>query len=67
MMKKIMVTRKIVKSRVSGFSRSKLETGRKGLGLCTAISRVQKLSLCFQGLARAFSCGVRRRFVRRIT
>ena len=28
MMKKIMVTRKIVKSRVSGFSRSKLETGR---------------------------------------
>ena len=27
---------KIVKSRVSGFSRAKLEAGRNGLGLCTA-------------------------------
>ena len=27
---------KIVKSRMSGFSRGKLEAGRNGLGLCTA-------------------------------
>ena len=32
----MMMTRKIVNSRVSGFSRAKLEAGRNGLGLCTA-------------------------------
>ena len=36
MMLKNMMTRKIVKSHVSGFSRGKLEAGRNGLGLCTA-------------------------------
>ena len=34
--KMMMMTRKIVKSRVSGLSRAKLEAGRNGLGLCTA-------------------------------
>ena len=34
--KMIIMTRKIVKSRVSGFSRAKLEAGRNELGLCTA-------------------------------
>ena len=43
---------KIVKSRMNGFSRGKLEAGRNGLGLCTA--RVESKSCCcvFQGLAR---------------
>ena len=38
MMIKNMMTPKIVKSRVSGFSRGKLEAGRNELGLCTAKS-----------------------------
>ena len=36
---------KIVKSRMSRFSRGKLEAGRNGQGLCTA-KVVQKLLLC---------------------
>ena len=36
--------RKIVKSRVSGFSRGKLEAGRNELGLCTA--RYESKSCC---------------------
>ena len=32
----MMIMMKIVKSRRSGFSRGKLEAGRKELGLCTA-------------------------------
>ena len=36
MMMKNMMTRKIVKSRMRGFSRGKLEAGRNELGLCTA-------------------------------
>ena len=39
----------------------------KGWAYAQLLSRVQKLSLCFQGLARALSRGVRRRFVHRIT
>ena len=35
---------KIVKSRMSRFSRGKLEAGRNGLGLCTA--RVESKSCC---------------------
>ena len=35
---------KIVKSRVSGFSRAKLEAGRNGLGLC--IARDESKSCC---------------------
>ena len=35
---------KIVKSRVSGFSRGKLETGRNELGLCTV--RYESKSCC---------------------
>ena len=35
---------KIVKSRVSGFSRGKLEAGRNELGLCTA--RYESRSCC---------------------
>ena len=35
---------KIVKSRVSGFSRGKLEAGRNELGLCTA--RYESKSCC---------------------
>ena len=37
MMMMNMMTRKIVKSRVSPFSRAKLEAGRNGLGFCTAM------------------------------
>ena len=49
-----------MKSRISGFSRGKLEAGRNELGLCTA----RKLLLvCFEGLAR-LSRRVWRRFVR---
>ena len=33
---RMMMNTKIVKSRVSGFSRGKLEAGRNELGLCTA-------------------------------
>ena len=50
-----------VKSRVSGFSRGKLEVGRNRLGLESS-SKV--VAVCSQGLARC-SRGVRRRFVRR--
>ena len=50
---------KIVKSRMRGFSRGKLEAGRNGLGL---ESSPKVVALCFQGLAR-HSRGVRRRFV----
>ena len=35
---------KIVKSRISGFSRGKLEAGRNELGLCTA--RYESKSCC---------------------
>ena len=53
---------KIMKTRVSGFSRVKLEADRNGLGLCTARVESKVVALCFQGLARG-SCRVRRRFV----
>ena len=36
MMKNIMMTRKIVKSRMSGISRGKLEAGMNELGICIA-------------------------------
>ena len=53
-----------MKSRVSGFSRGKLEAGRNELGLCTARYESKKLLLvCFEGLAR-LSRRVWRRFVR---
>ena len=48
-----------MKSRVSGFSRGKLEAGRNVLGLCTA--RYESKS--FEGIAR-LSRRVWRRFVR---
>ena len=55
---------KIVKSRVSGFSRAKLEAGRNVLGLCVQLNMSPKVvAVCFQGLARR-SRRVRRRFVR---
>ena len=44
MMVKIMMTPKIVKSRVSRFSRGKLEAGMNELGLCTA--RDESKSCC---------------------
>ena len=45
MMMMMMMTRKLaVKSRVSGFSRGKLEAGRNELGLCTA--RYESKSCC---------------------
>ena len=50
-----------MKTRVSGFSRGKLEAGRNELGLCTA--RYELLLVCFEGLAR-LSRRVWRRFVR---
>ena len=59
----MMMNMKIVKSRVSGFSRAKLEAGRNGLGLCTARVESKVVAVCFQGLARR-SRRVRRRFVR---
>ena len=40
----MMMMTKIVKSRVSGFSRGKLEAGRNELGLCTA--RYESKSCC---------------------
>ena len=40
----MMMTRKIVKSRMSGFSCGKLEAGRNELGLCTA--RYESKSCC---------------------
>ena len=41
---------KIVKSRMSGFSRAKLEAGRNGLGLCTATESSPKVvAVCFLG------------------
>ena len=43
MMMMMMMT-KIVNSRVSGFSRGKLEAGRNELGLCTA--RYESKSCC---------------------
>ena len=44
MMMMNMMTRKSVKSRMSGFSRGKLEAGRIELGLCTA--RYESKSCC---------------------
>ena len=44
MMMMMMMNMKIVKSRRSGFSRGKLEAGRKELGLCTA--RYESKSCC---------------------
>ena len=43
---------KIMKSRMSGLSRGKLEAGRNELGLCTAryVSRSCKLLVCSEGL-----------------
>ena len=52
-------TRKIVKSRVSGFSRAKLEAGRAYVQLGISLKLV---SVCFQGLSGR-SRRVRRRFV----
>ena len=43
-MKNIMMTRKIVKSRMSGFSRGKLEAGMNELGIC--IARYESKSSC---------------------
>ena len=64
MMMMNMMTRKLWKSRVSGFSRGKLEAGRNELGLCTARYESKRLLLvCFEGLAR-LSRWVWRRFVR---
>ena len=45
MMMKNMMTRKIVKSRMRGFSRGKLEAARNELGLCTA--RYESKSCCY--------------------
>ena len=53
---------KIVKSRMSGFSRGKLEAGRNELGYVQLESSPKVVAVCFQGLARR-SHGVRRRFV----
>ena len=50
-----------MKSRVSGFSRGKLEAGRNELGLCT--TRYELLLVCFEGIAR-LSRRVWMRFVR---
>ena len=44
MMMKNMMTRKIVKSRMRGFSRGKLEAGMSKLGICTA--RYESKSCC---------------------
>ena len=44
MMMMMMMDTKIVKSRMSGFSRGKLEAGRIELGLCTA--RYESKSCC---------------------
>ena len=44
MMKNIMMTRKIVKSRMRGFSRGKLEAGMNELGIC--IARYESKSSC---------------------
>ena len=44
MMMKNMMTRKIVKSSMRGFSRGKLEAGMNELGLCTA--RYESKSCC---------------------
>ena len=46
MMMKNMMTRKIMKSRESRFSRGKLEAGRNEVGLCTARDESIKLLLC---------------------
>ena len=56
---KNMMTRKNVKSGMSGFLRGKLGAGRNGLGLCTA--RIESKSCCCV-FSRRFR-GVRRRFV----
>ena len=56
-----MMMMKMTKSRMSGFSRGKLEAGRIELGLCTA--RYELLLVCFEGLAR-LSRRVWRHFVR---
>ena len=52
-----------MKSRVSGFSRAKLEAGRNGLGSCIARDGSKGCYCVFQGLAR-LSRPVRTRFVR---
>ena len=44
MMMKNMMTRKIVKSRMRGFSRGKLEAGKNELGIC--IARYESKSSC---------------------
>ena len=44
MMMKNMMTRKIVKSRMRGFSRGKLEAGMNELGIC--IARYESKSSC---------------------
>ena len=44
MMMKNMMTRKIVKSRMSGFSRGKLDAGMNELGIC--IARYESKSSC---------------------
>ena len=44
MMMKNMMTRKIVKSRMRGFSRGKLEAGMNELGMC--IARYESKSYC---------------------
>ena len=44
LLRKMMMMTKIVKSRMSGFSRGKLEAGRIELGLCTA--RYESKSCC---------------------
>ena len=42
---------KIVKSRMSGLLRAKLEAGRNGLGLCTATELSPKVvAVCFLGV-----------------
>ena len=41
-----------MKSHVSGFSRGKLEAGRKVLGLCTARYESKSCLVCFEDLAR---------------
>ena len=66
LLRKIMMmnmTRKIVKSRVSGFSRGNLEAGKNELGFCTA--RDESMSCCcvFSRHGR-LSLRVSRRFVR---
>ena len=40
-----------MKSRVSQFSRGKLEAGRNELGVCTARDESKVVAVCFQGLA----------------